>query len=197
MLVRGVELLVGDALNDGQRTQVFLRLADGGLGFSSAELATEAAYLASWALNLKVVAECLGTTSWESFRSRCGPLASSMAAADERLHRVSGGAIQPVDWVGLLSEPRSKLQGLWSAKLREQLKDKLLRELPPDDQVDLRTCGGPGAGGFLEAPVLWEDNDPKAMPDKHFLLMLRDRLRMQVCPPGLVCQHRAENGQLC
>ena len=91
-----------------------------------------------------------------------------------------GGDIKAVGWVNLLSEPRSKLQGLWSSKLRQRLKDRLLRDLSPDDQVDLRTAGGPGAGGFLEAPVLWEDVVPKNMPEKHFLTMLRDRLRLDV-----------------
>jgi len=60
VMVNGVELLVGSSLDDEQRRQIFLRLADGGLGFGSCELACEAAFLASWALTLKDVAECLG-----------------------------------------------------------------------------------------------------------------------------------------
>ena len=59
-----------------------------------------------------------------------------------------GGDIKAVGWVNLLSEPRSKLQGLWSSKLRQRIKDRLLRDLSPNDQVDLRTAGGPGAGGI-------------------------------------------------
>ena len=35
------------------------------------------------------------------------------------------------------------------------------------------------------------------MPDQHFSLMLRDRLRMAVCPPGATCLHRKVDGTLC
>ena len=47
VLVEGVQSLVGSSLREDQREQVFLRLADGGLGFASAAHATEAAYLES------------------------------------------------------------------------------------------------------------------------------------------------------
>ena len=35
------------------------------------------------------------------------------------------------------------------------------------------------------------------MPERHFLLMLRDRLRMALCAPGSRCQHRRRDGRLC
>ena len=81
--------------------------------------------------------------------------------------------------------------------MRKQSREALLRDISEDDQVDLRSGGGPGAGGFLEAPVLWEDEHPKPMPESHFLMALRDRLRMDVCPPGSTCQHRRDDGSLC
>jgi hypothetical protein len=76
-LVSGLESLVGATLDEGRRAQCFLRLADGGLGFGSAELARESAYLGSWALTLKDVAASVGATSWEGFRAKCGSLAAS------------------------------------------------------------------------------------------------------------------------
>ena len=103
----------------------------------------------------------------------------------------------PVDWVGLLAEPRCKLQSFWCSHLREHRKDQLLQSLPVDDRVDFRSFGGPGAGGFLEPPVPFEDEAVKLMPDLHFLVMLRDRLRLPVCPEGAVCQHRKESGEIC
>ena len=158
-LIRGMEGLTGVAFNEGQRGQCFLRLADGGLGLGSAELAVEAAFLGSWALCLKDVASCLGTASWEGFRLRCAPLAASLEQAEAKLLRDAGGSLQPVDWVGFLSEPRGKLQSFWSAKLQERRGGALMGGLSQDDQVDLRSTGGPGAGGFLEAPVLFEDRE--------------------------------------
>ena len=35
------------------------------------------------------------------------------------------------------------------------------------------------------------------MPDQHFLVSLKDRLRLPVCPPGATCQHRRQDGTLC
>ena len=105
--------------------------------------------------------------------------------------------MQPIDWVGCLVESKPKMQGEWSRKLKEKGRDKLLRDLGEDDQVDLRTAGGSGAGGFLEIPVQREGETPAVMPDKHFTLMLRDRLRLQVCPAGARCKHRGKDGNLC
>ena len=72
-----------------------------------------------------------------------------------------------------------------------------MQALSSDDRVDLRSAGGPGAGGFLEPPALFEDEVARPMPDQHFSLMLRDRLRMAVCPPGATCLHRKRDGTLC
>jgi hypothetical protein len=182
-LIRGLEHLVGEAFSEDQRAQSFLRLSDGGLGFSSAEVAAEAAFLSSWALALKQVAESVGATSWEGFRSRCSPLAHSLARAEAKLLEASGGNLQPVDWVSLLAQPQAKLQSTLSAKLQEHRKRVLLTTLGQGDKVDLRSAGGPEAGGFLEAPVLFKEEGDKAMPDQHFLVALRDRLRLRV-PSG-------------
>jgi hypothetical protein len=189
--------LVGLPLSMDQRAQCFMRLSDGGLGFGSASQAAQAAFLGSWALALKDVADSLGVNSWEGFRSRCGPLASTIDDAETKLLADSGGNLQPVDWIGLLSEPKAKLQSFLSAGLQKQRLSELRASLSEDDQVDLRTAGGPGAGGFCEVPVLFEDEQPKTMPDQHFIISLKDRLRLPVCPPGATCQHRRRNGTLC
>ena len=109
-LVEGLAQVLGSPLGLTQRAQVFLRLADGGLGFSSAEQATEAAFLGSLALTLKEVAACLGVSTWAGFRDRCGPLAERLQAGETTLVQDSGGKLQQVDWVGLLVGPRGKLQ---------------------------------------------------------------------------------------
>ena len=93
--------------------------------------------------------------------------------------------------------PKAKLQSFWSAALQEERLKVLRASLSEDDQVDLRTAGGPGAGGFCESPVLFEDERPKTMPDQHFIVSLKDRLRLPVCPPGATCKHRRRNGILC
>jgi hypothetical protein len=191
------EQRLGDVLDEGQREQCFLRLADGGLGFNSALQAQEAAYLGSWALTLKDVASSSGVSSWQTFRARCAPLAASLDEAEAKMIEQSDGMLQAVDWVGLLSHPQGKLQSFWSAKLKETRKEKLMQELDQDDRVDLRSAGGPGAGGFLEVPTPFEDEVLKPMPEKHFSTMLQDRMRLQICPDNRTCQHRKQNGDLC
>jgi len=196
-LVNGIERLTGETLRDDQRAQCFLRLSEGGLGICSAEQTAEAAFLGSWALVLKDVTGLLGASSWGGFTDQCPALATDIARAEAGLLRDAGGCLQPVDWVALLAEPRAKLQTFLSAKLQEHRANALRTSLGQDDQVDLRSAGGPGAGGFLEAPVLFEDSVPKLMPDKHFQVNLADRLRLPVCPPHASCQHRRRDGTLC
>ena len=105
----------------------------------------------SWALLLKDVCPTLGVNSWEGFRSKCKPVADSLAEAEARLRgRLEfGESVPPVNWVDLLFEPRPKLQSLWSGRLHDHRLKRLLASLPLDDQVDLRSAGGPGAGGFI------------------------------------------------
>ena len=112
-------------------------MSDGGLGFGSARQATEAAFLGSWALVLQEVAESLGVNTWEGFRSRCEPLAATIALAEAKLLDDAGGNLQPLDWIGLLSEPKAKLQSFWSAALQEERLKVLRASLNEDDQIDL------------------------------------------------------------
>ena len=85
-------------MDESRRAQCFLRLADGGLGFGSAELAREFAYLGSWALTLKDFAASVGAATWEGFRARCGPLPASLERAEAKLLQDSGSFVQPVHW---------------------------------------------------------------------------------------------------
>ena len=111
-------------------------------------------------------------------------VAAELARAEEKLIQDSGGDLRRVDWVGLFSEPRGKLQGYWSARLQEHRKETLLQGLQDlDEQVDLRMAGGPGAGGFLEPPVPFEDEVPRPMPDQHFQVALWDQGGF-VCGPS-------------
>ena len=51
--------------------------------------------------------------------------------------------------------------------------------------------------GSVSRLVLFEDERPKTMPDQHFIISLKDRLRLPVCPPGATCKHHRRNGILC
>ena len=197
VFIQALEALIAKRLGPEQKEQAFMRLSGGGLGLGSAESIVSAAYLGSWALTLKGVAECLGETSWHGFRAACQPVAESIDRAEAHLEQVGEGRLDKPDWMAFLSESKPKMQGHWSGKLRERRRERLLARLGTDDRVDLRSAGGPGAGGFLEPPVVREGEAPATMPDQHFIVALLDRLRLPVCPPGARCQHRKEEGGLC
>jgi len=54
-----------------------------------------AAYLGSWALVLKDVAECLEVNSWEGFKEACPHVAAEIAAAEEHVRDQGGGTHHP------------------------------------------------------------------------------------------------------
>ena len=192
-----VEDLAGDALDEARRKQLFLRLAQGGLGLSSAKQTAPLAFLASWALTLHEVAATVGTVSWATFTQHCAVVGTSIRRAEEDMAQLGEGRLTPPDWVRCMHDPSAKLQGLWAHKLKDSNRESLLRELSSDDRVDFRSCGGPGAGAFLEAPVARDGEDAAVMPDAHFTLAFRDRLRLPLCAPGSICQRRDANGALC
>ena len=82
-------------------------------------------------------------------------------------------------------------------ELKSLRRETLLQVPPQDEQVDFRSCGGPGAGGFLEQPVSREGETPVEMPDAHFKIAIRDRLRLDLCPEGARCQRRNAEGVVC
>jgi hypothetical protein len=191
------DLAKEEILEDDQVFQTFLRLGDGGLGLGSAEAAVAAAYLGSWALTLHHITETMGVTSYEGFRTRCTLVTDSIDRAETRLREQGGGQVEPIDWLDYVRRSREKMQGAWSRKAREKDRDKFLSTLSTDERVDFRSNGGPGAGGFLEPPVVRDDMKAASMPDAHFEVMLRDRMRLPVCPAGSRCQHRSKQGVLC
>ena len=197
VFVDAVGELVGASLDATRRALVFLRLADGGLGFASARATAAPAYLGSWALTLSHVAGFLPVDSWQGFCARCPGVAATLDAAEARLRADGGASLRGPDWVACLARARPKQQAAWSQFLRAKARQDLLSRLGEDDRVDLRSFGGPGAGGFLQPPVVCEDEKSASIPDSHFRLALRDRLLLPICPPGACCQHRSKEGVVC
>ena len=124
-------------------------------------------------------------------------MASSIREAEAELARLSGGQISPLDWVSCMFDSRAKLQGTWAHALKRVNRQALIDDLPLDEKVDFRSCGGQGAGAFLEPPVIREEETPVHMPNAHFHIAFRDRLRLPICPPGSTCQRRSKEGIVC
>ena len=192
-----VQDFVGDPLPQDRRKQLFLRLADGGLGLTSAMETASLAFLASWAFVLPEVAAAVGTVSWATFSQQCDSVGDSIRKAEERMAQLGGGQLTAPDWVCCLFEPTAKLQGIWGHTLKSLNREAYLDQLSQDDKVDFRSFGGPGAGAFLESPVAREGETPTFVPDAHFTVALRDRLMLPVCPPGSTCHRRNKSGVIC
>ena len=87
-----VQDIVGDPLPQDRRKQLFIRLADGGLGLTSAMETAPLAFLASWAFVLPEVAATVGTVSWASFSQQCHTVGDSVRKAEERMAQLGGGS---------------------------------------------------------------------------------------------------------
>jgi len=194
-LLRGLGNLTpaGSDLGDTQRQVASLRLQDGGLAFGGLRERSAAAFLASWALVLKPVAETVGVNSVEGFKSRCGTVWADMERAEAVLRGAGGNGGAALEWFLWFNEPQAGLQAVWGKEVSDWRRGAVLRSLSDPDAADLRSHGGPGAGSFLLPTV--EGTTP--MPDKHFEVSLCDRLLLPVCQEGARCQHRRRDGTVC
>ena len=129
----------------------------------------------------------------EGMRARCPTLAEDLARAEGEFRRAGGNNGRQLDWDRWLGGPSLKLQGSWSRELSSARREALLQAMTEEDAADARSHGGPGAGSFL----LPTADGVQVMPDTHFLVALRDRLLLPVCPHGALCQHRRRDGRLC
>jgi len=194
VLFEGLEDLLGDALSEGQRSLAGLRFADGGLAFGGARARSASAFLASWALCLRQVAQLLGTSSMDGLSASCPHVCTAWRAAEADLRARGGSGGRALPWHAFLEEATPKLQGVWSEQVSECAKDQLLAALSDESAADVHSNGGTGAGGFAQ---LGSECVP-CMPRAHFVVTLRDRLLLPLSPEGARCQHRrSDTGQLC
>ena len=192
-----------DALTPTQREQLRLPLREGGLGLRAQASLREAAYLGSWLGNLEGVrARCPeGTASQERFlhedRDWARALANAQAALAARgVHLNDQGEVAP-------SPPQAawtweddgvevpQVQRALTKALDKKRRAELLPRLPPEDRAWVRSCGGPGAGAWLNtAPA----TELERFHDADFCAAVRTRLCQEVSPPGLRCSNTYSTG---
>ena len=192
-----------DALTPHQRAQLRLPLRDGGLGLRAQASLRGAAYLGSWLGNLDGVRErCpAGTTSQERFsggdRAWARALTAAQAAlAAEGIYLSEQGEVLTElpqagwDWGEECAEVRQAQRALTKA-LDEKNRARLLNDLPPEDRAWVRSCGGPGAGAWLNtAPA----TEVEKFTDGDFCASVRTRLCQEVSPPGIRCFNTFSTG---
>jgi len=187
----------------GPRTcaQIHLPTGLGGCGVPSASAARLPAFLGSWELCLAEVAQTLGANSAAQLRDTARATSSSIEVAAAAL-RMAGVSDYTFDWEEVYHQARRRRQHDLSQARHKVSQRSLLAVLPPGGQADLRSAGGPGAGGFLEPQLTSE-----RMSDMHLRTALRRRLRLpspgfdvslNTSAPSTHCHHRnADTGDIC
>ena len=192
-----------DALTPTQREQLRLPLRRGGLGLRSQASLRGVAYLGSWAGNLEGVRErCpLGTASKERFSSgdRAWTLALAEAQAelaDAGIHLTDQGEVVGAPpqaawaWEDDAAEVPQVQKALTKALDKKRRKD-LLPRLTPEDRAWVRSCGGTGAGAWLNTAP---STEVERFTDGDFCAAVRTRLCQEVSPPGLRCSNTYSSG---
>ena len=118
------------------------------------------------------------------------------ALAAEGIHLTEQGEVlteQPQaswDWGEDCAEVRQAQRALTKA-LDDKGRAQLLNNLAPEDRAWVRSCGGPGAGAWLNtAPA----TEVEKFTDGDFCAAVRTRLCQEVSPPGLRCSNSRSTG---
>ena len=182
---------VDTPLDASQRVQVFLPVREGGLGLGATEARRAAAYLGSWEQCLSAVASAGGSTTSASLLSQAPRSAASIHEAQTGLQQQ--GVHAHVDWESRMVRPQRRRQRQWTREVQETMHARLLSELPELDAADLRSAGGAGAGAFLLSPT----DDVHQLPDSHFCVALRRRLRIRRGTHGHCRRKYKQTGSAC
>ena len=110
-----LDSLLESNTNALQRSIASLKRKDGGMGIPSAAERGSRAFLGSWALSLRTVAQIVGAHSWEEFVASCPHISDAMDRATADMIRNSGGRTQRPDWIELFQRPAGKKQKEWGA----------------------------------------------------------------------------------
>jgi len=183
------------SLSPDQLTIAGMTTKAGGLAYGGLATRSAPAFLGSWALCLQSVASELQVASMAGLAAKCPTTASHMQRAEATAAQAGCLGLGAMSWQRLLQEPMPKLQSILCQQIADKHKKTLLGTLDDEEAADLRSHGGPGAGSFmLPRP---QDSEAPVIPDKHFKILLRDRLLLPVCPVGATCCHRRPDGRLC
>lgn len=96
----------------------------------------------------------------------------------------------PWDWADDTVEVAQVQRALTKA-LDERHREELLARLPPEERAWVRSCGGRGAGAWLNAAPA---SEVETFTDGDFCAAARTRLGQDVSPPGLRCSNTYSTG---
>jgi hypothetical protein len=146
-------------------------MADGGLGFGSAELRNESAWIGAWEGGLQAVAAKTEIGSFAEFSDKWPAWAKAVAVADNALGRLQGKAVDPTRWTAAFHEAKPKQQGEHGKKVAITQAKSFRTKLGAVDLGRVEQQSGPGAGGYL----MPGEGNPR-LADPHFKVATRRRL---------------------
>jgi len=186
--------VLGATLDDSQKAQLFLKVADGGLGMGSAVRRAVPAWTAAWEGGLHDLSRALGVESWTEFALLCPQWRQAAAQQDLKLAELTGKPLSPTRWEDAFERPQLKTQRVHSRAAADTHKKAWFASLAPEDQDRAQLASGYGAGAFLTPP---EGEEP--MDDKYFKVAVRRRLRCSALVPqqAQTCCHRSRDGRRC
>ena len=189
-----LEKVLGTELNESQRDQLFLKVADGGLGMGSAVRRAVPAWTAAWEGGLHDLSQALGVESWTEFALLCPQWKQAAAQQDLKLAELTGKPLSPTRWEDAFERPQLKTQRVHSRAAADSHQKTWFAALPPEDQDRTHLASGYGAGAFLTPP----EGEPP-VDDKYFKVAVRRRLRCPTLVPqqSLTCCHRSRDGRPC
>ena len=157
--------------------------------------APTAAFAGAWEAGLADVAKSLPYVSLAAWKQAWPSWASAIEAASADLAPILGvDALNTDVWAARLAEPKAKQQQYYTQRKASAAATELRTRLPQAAADALHAASGPGAGAFLECPV-----DSTPLPDAHFRIALRRRLRCERLVAGAAadCRNRDSAGHHC
>ena len=152
-----------------------------------------AAFIGSWEQCLSEVAAASGLETIAGV-GEAAPITLQTLKQAEGVLRQQGADTQ-VNWEQCLVRPRDKRQKVWTKEVHNASLERLMAQLGEEDQVEVRTVGGAGAGSFLTVAL----EDEQQLPDAHFKAAIRRRLRIKPRAASTTCRHKYSGtaGNLC
>jgi len=189
LIVRCVSSILGATLSDANVAErIFFAAKDSGLGCSSTTLAHHAAWVASWSAALPTVVAAACAADLDDLCA-LWPAFSATATSIREAHEAATGAYTPQ-----LPVPRElgANQSVLAGVARRSAVKKWFANPETNDRAKAwaRSCGGPGAGAWLNAPQASDH----ALSDPAFRIAALLRLGVPLLPADGGCPLRGASG---
>ena len=139
------------------------------------------------------ISQELGIASFDAFEQSWPEWATCRARVEATLAEDLGGPLERARWILAMREQTQKSQRKHALAVKARAAKQMREQLGDDDQLALKMATGTEAAAFMLC-----DEDNKPMPDQHFSVSIRRRLRHT--NPGCRlgnCLHKGARGAVC